>query len=63
VGKPNYHQQRRQKELSRKARQDQKQQRRLARSSTDDAIAPASPDDLTSAPALPQASESWGPSR
>jgi hypothetical protein len=34
VAKPNYHQARKQKELARKARQQEKQQRRSARPST-----------------------------
>jgi hypothetical protein len=38
--KPNYHQAKKQKELSRKARQQEKQQRRVERAPSDEAASP-----------------------
>lgn len=57
---PNYHQKRRQKELSRKSRQDQKQQRRLAKSNADTvaAAATALPEDPVAVPDATAAVES-----
>jgi hypothetical protein len=45
VAKPNYHHARKQKELARKARQQEKQQRRSARPNAADETAAASPAD------------------
>lgn len=51
--KPNYHHARKQKELARKARQEEKQQRRLARPNSTDEPAVTTPADEPAADAAP----------